>query len=979
MRRRVLRGILGLTGTAAALFAGPVGGAAPDAEAGVFPLTAAALLDDGSAAPAGTWLGEAGCAARTAASRSEPLRGPVEVAWRCDLPRDVVSDPVVSASRAFVETADPKGARTLVALRLSDGAVVAEAKVGAVPLRMVVAGGLVVVASAPDAIAAYRLSGRKLTSVWKAKLDAPLASMVALGARVFVRTRTGVVAFDAGGADSPVWRSDGGEPTGEIAARANGVYVTFATSAGLRLCRFDAESGDQDGAAGVSGPWTAGESERDTQPRLTVTAAEVFAQSSLGFETASGGRAGAACATRSEAAGVNLVASGLFGLCAPPVEVPGGWIAPLSEKGGPARPEQLFLSISPDGRGYGLAKAGARPEWMTGWELASQARGVVYHPAGALDVETRRMLWTFPLAPRGRIVPVRHGVLFVHGPKSVVALGPRGASAEHDIAIGPGVPAEATDAKVVLADGTIVSGKARKEGDAVVLDGKPVRKFPLGEVLLVEDPAGRTLHAPNLAALDEAVAAAFRSRRAAEFGKLLLEIVPGRDAVQVARVAREVRSLGGDEALVKRADFRIKDLTKQRNHKADPAVAAKVDGLFARFAAEAAGSLAARLRSLPEDTPRAVVLAFCRRVLADAPNDPEAVRRVRALLPPGLAKTEPFDALAWVSIAELVGHMPIEVLEPPAPGVVEMSRAQRAVAIQSVTWRKDVIGLKSPQLLVISPLRRPDAIAKLLAFGELAGETLQAWCATGNRVRDTREPLTLIVHESKEDYERLCAGKSARGGHDLTWSAGHYSPGEQISRLYLPEDDVALERALAVFVHELTHHWVDERCPLFGDSDRKETAKTKGYWIVEGFAEFVEHVLFDPVRGTWTLDPFAEPLEFVTGVPPSKLLPWGTFFEMTHGACHALGKEFKIPMAPRRSFEGPSRYSETHVFYMQAAATCHYLFEADGGAHRPKLLAYLAARYTGKPPTVEEAFGMSADELGRRVVEFAERTLREAR
>ncbi len=65
--------------------------------------------------------------------------------------------------------------------------------------------------------------------------------------------------------------------------------------------------------------------------------------------------------------------------------------------------------------------------------------------------------------------------------------------------------------------------------------------------------------------------------------------------------------------------------------------------------------------------------------------------------------------------------------------------------------------------------------------------------------------------------------------------------------------------------------------------------------------------------------------------------------------------------------------SPRSLFYAQSTAVCHYLFMAEGGKYRKRLLDYLTAHYTGQIDKldIEKAFGMSELKLGRRAVEHA--------
>ena len=63
------------------------------------------------------------------------------------------------------------------------------------------------------------------------------------------------------------------------------------------------------------------------------------------------------------------------------------------------------------------------------------------------------------------------------------------------------------------------------------------------------------------------------------------------------------------------------------------------------------------------------------------------------------------------------------------------------------------------------------------------------------------------------------------------------------------------------------------------------------------------------------------------------------------------------------------------MFYAQSTAACAYLFHADGGKHRARLMKYVDDYYQGrgKELDLEAAFGMKAEELGKQVVEYARR------
>ena len=66
------------------------------------------------------------------------------------------------------------------------------------------------------------------------------------------------------------------------------------------------------------------------------------------------------------------------------------------------------------------------------------------------------------------------------------------------------------------------------------------------------------------------------------------------------------------------------------------------------------------------------------------------------------------------------------------------------------------------------------------------------------------------------------------------------------------------------------------------------------------------------------------------------------------------------------------------LFYAQAAMLTRYLYDAEEGRHRGKLLEFVAAYYTGKTDQLDfaKAFGVTAKELGPKVVEYSRALVR---
>ncbi len=70
--------------------------------------------------------------------------------------------------------------------------------------------------------------------------------------------------------------------------------------------------------------------------------------------------------------------------------------------------------------------------------------------------------------------------------------------------------------------------------------------------------------------------------------------------------------------------------------------------------------------------------------------------------------------------------------------------------------------------------------------------------------------------------------------------------------------------------------------------------------------------------------------------------------------------------------------SKPNLFYAQSGAACHYLFHAENGKYRQKLLDYVGLHYRAKGKKeldVEEVFGINELELGKRIVAHAKKII----
>ena len=112
----------------------------------------------------------------------------------------------------------------------------------------------------------------------------------------------------------------------------------------------------------------------------------------------------------------------------------------------------------------------------------------------------------------------------------------------------------------------------------------------------------------------------------------------------------------------------------------------------------------------------------------------------------------------------------------------------------------------------------------------------------------TRRTLILHLYSNRKQYlEQSRPTGEAERDDGLESTAGHYSPSDNVTRMFFPDDEERrTSRCPASYAHELTHHWIERRRPMpAGGDSRDRSSSTPGYWVVEGFADFVRGFVFD--------------------------------------------------------------------------------------------------------------------------------------
>ncbi len=425
-----------------------------------------------------------------------------------------------------------------------------------------------------------------------------------------------------------------------------------------------------------------------------------------------------------------------------------------------------------------------------------------------------------------------------------------------------------------------------------------------------------------------------------------------------------------------------------------PSLAASLYGAVLVAAPEHSEALAA-VDALPEDSR----LPLWRKALEANPSAQALGSRVREMFPAGVTPEGGFLPLEWLDLGVAVDRLGVRlVFDPEAktPGLIPAERKLGTYRHSKVWGRADLIGFRSDHLFLVTPLRDARAIRDCLVRGELVCGTLDQLFRGVERRRSEDEKaaehdmMTVFLFESRDEYLRLGESLRVRGMSSRhSFTAGFYSAYDRISRFYLPERGDPYQGLRETLAHEITHQWIFERCPGFTNEEAiaailEGRSLLPGAWIVEGFASLMEELHYDDGAGTYGLmNPKAGRLDTVANCPEGGLLDWGRLFALNYAQVvqldpHPYEPELLVPIS---WLEGRVRImTETALFYAQSAVACHYLFSHEEGALREGLLRFLVAYYSGNEAGVdmEAAFGIKAEELGRRVWRHSQEWRKEA-
>ena len=152
----------------------------------------------------------------------------------------------------------------------------------------------------------------------------------------------------------------------------------------------------------------------------------------------------------------------------------------------------------------------------------------------------------------------------------------------------------------------------------------------------------------------------------------------------------------------------------------------------------------------------------------------------------------------------------------------------------------------------------------------------------------------------------------------------------------------------STLTHELTHHYIESKWARGGG---RRSTNTPGYWVVEGFARFIEDQALEMGRRELKFDDRTGLCLDVAARLGEKraLLPFTRLLNATRAEFGKLDAKPRVNIRPRRLLR-TLEMSEVNIFYDQAGSLVFFLLNHDDPERRAALIRYLRAHYDGKAP-----------------------------
>lgn len=536
---------------------------------------------------------------------------------------------------------------------------------------------------------------------------------------------------------------------------------------------------------------------------------------------------------------------------------------------------------------------------------------------------------------------------------------------------------------VVLTDRTILEGKATGNEKSVTIAG---RTMELSEVLLWEGADGKPRNDPTLRNQLRAYDALNDRAMVKRCRELLPKAIEAKAGESARTLLAEAERCGMEPAEVDSLAAKVKSLPDGKKDEFDLG-ARKAFALLLAAKAKAGGAEQESSRglellraSLVRDEKSEAALQILDKV---GPK----VRR-------GRRRPRKRDILAARKRKRVWLDWKVDVLPSKFGRIRMLDNSHVEVERARELWRSRdeegnwkytrIYGVETNEIVFLTSMERTDIVKSCVSLARFTARALEEMFKVDKPKRGTSDPLNIYFYENQKQYIEFSGrGRDVAPNPTIAMSAGHYVPTENVSRFFWPSHGGAWESVKETFVHELTHHWIQERNPRWARKDQalgENSVQTPGVWIVEGMAVFMQEARFDLERGTWShFNPKMMSLDSVDSIGRAgKLIDWKKQLTITKVQLHQVIDVKKV----HGTYKGrwnifPIRMNEMVLFYKQAGAACSFLYFGEGGKYREKLLDYVTNYYTGNKDmtTIQAAFGMTEAELGAKIEAYARKVV----
>lgn len=886
---------------------------------------------------------------RTAATTMEPVSAEPAVAWREALPGKLAGEPVTWGGFVHV-VANDDGALTLLVLHARTGETIASRPLGKGSwAELATWQGRIVVAE-EGSLRGFPLKDGKIGSPWRKKGDFHGGACLVEG-KIAIRDGSQVKLFDAESGRELAkedWLPKGQDaaeqdPYAMLAMRREGdlielagVYRTRADSM-LRMHVLRVE--DIDGKKPKFGNLTTHEIVKVMKQPGETELRDLI----LGWLPASGG-GGWFVTTSSTTGGWN------GSVVVDPVESRKKKTSDISTPpaafegrlyGFDAKPTLRFLGADQTERALterGTLPQGARPA------PATASGGILCFGNWAMELESGRMLWALPDLPEARTVtPVADGfvligaeseIVCVAEPERIVAAG--SATAEAGSEQAPGPPEDGDG--VLLASGAKLRGAFEVDGDTMTVrpGADDAETVSVDDVALAEK-AGKVTFRGG----EQNVLAAWQNVLDGVFVRGLQESFDAyrneRLLDDARRLITDMRRYGAGHALLEEYEASLAGKSENPNAELKKKRLGPIEETARQDALAAVFAAIDWCTKRDYDGAATALLDYAEREGVETSRiDTLAQERIPAGFPWPDAKDAGRRWFTWAKAIVPAGGRFLPKADPT------WNRVRGAEP-----WDKDTLGLRTQNTLLFSRTEDIEIVGMCLRVGEGTVRALERLLGKGDGLLS--QPLEVRLHRNREDY----LAEKTPVGSAMPWSAGYFSPSENVSRFYVPQPGQTAEplgRDLSkTLAHELTHHWLSMR--WLGRGNMGRAAVLPGYWIVEGFARFIEDQAMEMGRRAGRLDDTTvNSLDACSQVAKQrKLMDTAELVGMTQIDFGKIPEE-RVTDVNLRNTVGGRVLDQRALFYEQSGSLVFFLMNRCGDAGREALIKYMRKHYSGNSP-----------------------------